>query len=277
MLEGRLYTDNMYNQENNFDVSGVTLNKSVSECADLFGISEDTVRKHIKICGENVYNQIIENYYALYMPNDSNKVNDESVSPCNIEDKLDCVLWNKMYKVAHTGNIFITKDSVSSIYRHGHVAVVQQHEPGPKYIVEANKKEEKDKLPPEKQVDRRLLSDFGSDKKSLCMVYPDTKTVKDREEAGHQTYWYAYESVYTYEANNTKFNAGKDDYRKLNCVGVAYRAYKYMANYDIIPQVGGSSILLPSQVYYSKNIKFKYHPDGTLMRTPRFEDVEWGF
>lgn len=35
--------------------------------------------------------------------------------------------------------------------------------------------------------------------------------------------------------------------------------------------------MLPSHVYYSKNTKFKYHPDGTLMRTPRFEDTEWGF
>lgn len=76
MLEGRLYTDNMYNLENNLDVSDVTLNKSVSECASLFSISENTVRKHVKICGANVYNKLIE----AYMSYDSYQLTDEAVS-----------------------------------------------------------------------------------------------------------------------------------------------------------------------------------------------------
>ena len=107
-------------------------------------------------------------------------------------------------------------------------------------------------------------------------MYPNTPTTEDRVRSGNQTWFYAESDNYTYEFNNTKGNAKKTEYRKLNCVGVAYRAYYFMASFDIIPQVSDGTMMLPSHVYYSPNIRFKYDDIG-ILRSEGFESIDWGF
>lgn len=208
----------------------------------------------------------------MYLSEDSKTAGTYSSGQAHVTDNLDDALWDKMVEYAHTGNIFITKDSYSYGYRHGHVGVVQSHIYEDKFIVEATEADR-----PADEVIRQKLRPSWGDKFSLCMVYPNTNTVGDRERSGNQTAFYAEGTLYTYKFNNTKSEAKDSDARKLNCVGVAVRAYHFMANYDIIPQVNNTGVLLPSHIYYSPNIRFKYYSDGSLLRTPGFEEIEWGF
>lgn len=280
MLNSRKYTDDMYNSENEIDTSNVTLSLSVKECSDLFGIDEATVNKHINICGINVYNKLIKEYDKLYN-NDESEINVMSGGRSAPLDNMTDVLWEQICKNAHTGNILITKDSVHAGYRHGHVGIIQNHNIEPKYVTDAWSVEK-----PTQEVychplyegnDYSVRTTYWSKRCSLCLTYPNTPNVTDRERAGNQTWYYAEKDYYRYETLSTKAKVRRSDYKYMNCVGLPVRAYYFMASYDIVPHVGDNTMLLPSHVYYSANTRFKYNEFGALLRTPLFELAEWGW
>ena len=262
MLDGLKYTDDMQNQERGIVLGDIKLSLSTKECAELFGISELLARKHIEICGNNVYNKIIETFKEDITP-----YNNKNVRTVNQTEG-----WATFYADATVGNIFITKDSSTLGYTHGHVGVIQSHTGSTKYISEATGPNSDDT---EEVVCRSL--NYWNTLSTLCAMYPDTPTVDDRVSAGNQTYYYTIADNYTYEVNNTKANVRNSSYTKLNCVGLAYRAYYFMAQFDIIPQVGVNAIMLPSQVYYSANMNFKVKDVGGYLMTSNFNDYDWGF
>ena len=278
MLVSRKYTDNMYNQENGIDTSNVTLSLNLKDCAILFDINEADVQKHIELCGINVYNKII-NAFNNSLEKGINTASSGGGSGVN--DQLTDAMWEQICRNAHTGNILITKDSINYNYRHGHIGVIQSHSSATKYVTDAWQHDDPatevycHPLHTESNYSSRTT--YWGKRNSLCLTYPNTASVTDRERAGNQTWYYAEGTNYRYEAFNKKATARNNDSRKINCVGLAVRAYYFMASYDIVPQVENmNSILLPSHVYYSPNIRFKYNSNGLLLRTPNFENIDWG-
>ena len=278
MLESRKYTDDMYNMENNISTENVTLSLSINDCALLFDTDTSEINNHLSICGINVYNKII-NAFNNSLEKGINTASSGGGSDSS--NYLPTEMWADIYKNAHTGNILITKDSINYNYRHGHIGIIQNHNSAIKYVTDAWQHDDPatevycHPLHTESNYSSRTT--YWGKRNSLCLTYPNTASVTDRERAGNQTWYYAEGTNYRYEAFNTKATARNNDSRKINCVGLAVRAYYFMASYDIVPDVNSNAMLLPSNVYYSKNIRFKYNKNGDILRTSNFESIEWGF
>lgn len=271
MLESRKFTNDMYNLENDIDTSNVELLLTVSECAELFGVTEQEVNEHIEICGVNVYNKFIKEFEKDNVFS--------SLRNSSLQRKTTVQYWDRFYNGATTGNIFVTKDSVYVIYRHGHAGIIQSHTGTEKYISEALG----DRDDPADEVVCRALGDNTPNWKyatTLVSMYPNTVTTSQRVTAGNHTLYYTIADNYTYEFASIKANVNNSSYTKVNCVSLIYRVYKFMTQTDIMPQVGTVIPLLPSQIYYSPSMKCKYvdnEEEIDIHRTDNFESYEWGF
>ena len=245
----------------------------VEECADLFGITEETVLQHVELCGINAYNKIIRDYFEFYGDVDL-EINeqtiignsDDLVSPAAISSSF----WNIVYTGATTGNIFITKDSETAGVRHGHAGIVQSHTYTTKTITEAVGYRDTDA----DEVICRALTEYWPNRNTLCVKYPLTSTADQRVTAGNHTVHYANGS-YVYEYSSTKTNMRKSDYLKLSCAGIIYRVYYFMASFDVVPQVSVSAMLTPSQLDASSVMALKNEGTSTEMKSSGYDSVQW--
>lgn len=242
------------------------------------GINLQLLSSHLEKFGNYRYSNFIERYETAFL--NTVNIGTESNAALNSsgnytsEGGISKEDWEDFfYEYANAGNIFITKDNTSSGIRHGHVGVVQSHADSGKMITEAlgDRQNVKD------EVVCRSLNTYWPNCCTLNVVYPNT-SLENRQRAGAQTYWYGYESSYSYETISLKTNLKKSDYTSLNCVGVAYRAYYFMAQYDIVPQVSDIMPLLPMHVDQSPNIIHKtkiINGNNYIFKTDNYDDVDW--
>lgn len=175
-----------------------------------------------------------------------------------VNDQLTDAMWGQICKNAHTGNILITKDSINYNYRHGHIGIIQNHNSAIKYVTDAWQHDDPatevycHPLHTESNYSSRTT--YWGKRNSLCLTYPNTASVTDRERAGNQTWYYAEGTNYRYEAFNTKATARNNDSRKINCVGLAVRAYYFMASYDIVPDVNSNAMGSSRRMYTIQKI-----------------------
>ena len=278
MEENVVHLSELYYNE---DYDELSLGITINTCAfsQDIGVSQQLIDSHCLLWGKYRYSKIIEYYCDAYDISDIGQYTDlmemEPYASGNYSSISNTEWKNYFYKYANVGNIFLTKDSTTAGYRHGHVGVVQNHTSDPKMISEAIGSRDNDA----DEVVCRSLNTYWPNRITLNVMYPNT-TLAKRESAGAQTYWYAYEDSYSYEALSKKTNMKNSDYSKLSCVGLAYRAYYFKAQYDIIPQVGNSTSMLPKHIDQSANMINKtVVEDGItiLLRTEAYDHKDWGF
>lgn len=263
------------------------LNEEVSIDLPLFSeitnIDIDILELHVVVFGTYRYSKLIEDYLNTYNINvDINTIVTTtqgidalicSFEPISTYSTIPQSEWDDFYSAAQIGDIFITQDStteiISSTYRHGHVGVMQKTDSATKYITEATGSQTSSY---DEVICRPLVTGWRN-RKSLCLMYPDTSAT-NRSTAGNHTWYYAESNYYTYESNSYKPNMRNSNYKELNCAGLAYRVYKFMANYDIIPQVNDITIIKPKHIYQSQNMTIR--AKNNILYEYGFSNGGWG-
>ena len=271
-------TAELYDSEK-YDSLDKTVNIDLEAFSKICDIELELLYNHLNYFGNYRYSKIIESYKQTYNINYINPVQQATSSAIQKSsakyNRISESDWQDFYSVAHTGNIFLTKDStseiISSTYRHGHAGVIQKHTSNPKYITEATG----DQSNTYNEVMCRPLETGWRNRVSMCILYPNTTQAK-RESAGNHTWYYAEGNGYTYESMSYKTNMRNSNYTKLSCAGLAYRVYYFIANYDIIPQVNDITIIKPKHIYESPNMLIK-HDENNILYEINFELFDWGF
>ncbi len=235
-----------------WDNSDTTL-ANLDEISIDLNIDIELLQRHINICGEKYF---LKRMYPASIP---------SVASTTVSESL----FDIMYTNAHTGNIFLTKDSVSYKFRHGHCGIVSSHANN-KTIVEALG----DRDDPEDEVVERPLNDWAGFI-TLAVYYPSNTTTTQRQNAGYYSTQMIYGTTYT---EFVKKNQAVDLYPQMNCISLVYLSYLMSIGngYDLIPQVYASSYLYPSHIQFSTIIALKTANNG-ILRTSNWNDYDWGF
>lgn len=245
----------------------VTSNVDLDQFSQQYNVSSELLERHLNIVGSEYFLRNLNSYQQTSLLSNS------AISPTSTTNTL----FQQMYDVAHTGNLFLTKDSVHYNYRHGHVGIVSSHSDFDyKMIAEALGKYSDGVVGSEEsEVVNRALSSWSS-KITLAIYYPSDTTTVLREYAGFMGSQLDYCG---YKLVITKGNA-VDELPYVNCISLVYLAY-YMStddnSYDLLPQVGNNSVLYPSQVQFSTIIALKTLENGNMARTANWNDYNWGF
>lgn len=238
----------------NWDASIKTV-QSLEEISDDLGISAELLQHHIDICGKEYF---------------MSRVLQQEVEPLASSEgsEIGYTKFKEYYNLSHTGNIYLTKDSVTVGYRHGHAGIVSSHAKDSKTIMEALGKNSD----PEKEVvDRDLW--LWQHKNTIAVYYPSNTTTGNRENAGR----YSKTMDFANYTALVKKGEAVDVFPKVNCISLVYLSYLMGVgnSYDLVPQVGSGSLLYPSQVQFSPIIAIKTTGNG-MLRTSNWNDYNWG-
>lgn len=235
--------------------SSDTIVDDLDKISTELNVDTEILQRHINICGEEYFRKRVCSNSAMPFS--------DSTSDSPISSSLFAIFYSN----AHTGNIFLTKDSVSVTYRHGHTGIVSSHVTNDKKIVEALG----DRDDPEDEIVERDLTAWNK-RATLAIYYPSNTTTTQRENAG---YYATHLLSGTYTAL-VKKGAAIDVYPQMNCISLVYLSYLMSVgnSYDLVPQVASSSYLLPSQIQFSTIIALKTTSNG-MLRTSNWNDYDW--
>lgn len=236
--------------------SSDTIVDNLDEISTELNIATEILQRHINICGEEYFRKRV-------CPNSVMPLSDSTT-----DSPISSSLFAIFYSNAHTGNIFLTKDSVFVTYRHGHAGIVSSHVTNNKKIVEALG----DLDDPEEEVVERDLTAWNK-RVTLAIYYPSNTTTTQRENAGY----YATQLLSGTYTTLVQKSAAVDIYPRMNCVSLVYLSYLMSIGngYDLVPQVASSSYLYPSQIQFSTIIALKTTSNG-MLRTSNWNDYNWG-
>ena len=264
------FFDEMINSISEYEITTKEYDYSTENCKSLikkeYNIDDALIAKCIEKLGSNYVLKRLN----IIEPNYKN-------APLLRMSSTD---FNRYYNNAHTGNIFITKDSYTMNYRDGHVGIIQKHLGGEKMITEALGDGDKSTYQDDVQV--RKLRQSWQGKITLAVYYPKDEVcggASVREKCGE------YSKIFDsdkYGALTTKDYAMK--YMQSNCATLVWEAYydNYLngKHIEIVPQVGMNSVVLPSHIAFSGTVNLKTEggiPGAPMLRTSNWLSYDWGF
>lgn len=243
----------------------------LDEYAEAFGLDLSLIESHAAVLNANYYKEVYDVFNARKAGDSDARLDmftaqqAPEITPFSLPSSLNNTIRNGI----HTGNILLTKDSVTLGVRHGHAGIVQDHISPNKWIGEAVG----DRSNWQEEVISRHYDDYWPKRDTISVVYPTNTTTQLREKAGAQTLHYA-NGDYKYEVFSTKANMRKSDYLNVNCAGIIYRVYWFMASVDVCNTKGVNSTLYPSSIYNSTNVVVK-SAGGTTYETTNWNDYTW--